>query len=478
MKKHILILGMAALLVLCACQPTPEQPIVMQKDQELMIEKGSATLPPEQPYTPPEVPERYAFDFQGGALTVHADAEVVVPSVPMPIVNVRAQGIPQETMYRLYELLSNGEELFLPHRRTKSEIEEEIKSCNELLNQQPPEGSDLSQEEYEYGLNLELEMLEQEYRTAPDTDEERVSDGTYETRYSTSDPKEYCILEAMNNQRNIFAFAYPNADQGSEFRYDRRLKGFDGYTEMHVIPLDESVTLPEDLSYEEAAACVRTFLDAVGEPFEIAAVYRIDDAMDGSTDGIVKDGERFALRFDCRRVVNNVPLALNASNAGYSENSSYSIPWCQEFIRVVVDADGIVSIRWKDPLTLSETVSDASKLMPFETVRGIAEKMLPIIYLVTESDGTESRSIDIHSVRLELIRVREQNNVNELKGMLIPAWVFYGTVKIMKTYPSGDTYTFYTQYGIRSGSDYYEGEEIVLCINAIDGSIIDPMLGY
>ena len=87
MKKRIYLILIASLLLLCACQPTPDEPVVLQKDQDLMIQQGSATLAPEAAYTPPEVPERYRFDFQDGALTIHADAEIVVPSEPMPIVN-------------------------------------------------------------------------------------------------------------------------------------------------------------------------------------------------------------------------------------------------------------------------------------------------------------------------------------------------------------------------------------------------------
>lgn len=481
MKKHVITILLAALL-LTACIPTPSEPIVLQKDQDLMIKKGSATLPPDETYLPPEVPERYRFDYQDGMLTIRADAEVVVPSVPMPIVNIRAQGISQETMYRLFNLLSNGEELLLPHRRTKTEIEEEIKSCNDLLSQKPPEHSDLSQEEYEYGLRLELEQLQEEYKTAPDTDGARVSDGTYETMYDRAASTEFQYLEARNNRREIVAFMYKNADHGSQLRYNQRLNGFEGYSEMHTIPYDETVAL-EGMQYENAAACVQEFLDAVGEPFEIAAVYRIDDAMDGSTDGTVKDAERVALRFDCRRIVNGIPLAVNASSTGYSDESSYSISWRQEILQIVADADGIVSVYWGDPLTLTGTVAESTNLMPFEKIRGIAEKMMPIVFNPAGWNEDTTIDIQIRSVRLELIRIREQFNTDELKGMLVPVWLFYGTAELTTNYGKKEDgtdklYRIYTSYGMRSGSDYYRGEEVILCINAIDGTIIDPLLGY
>ena len=84
MKKQAFIILIAALLLLCACQPTPDEPVVLQKDQELMIQQGTATLEPEEPYTPPEVPNRYRFDYQDGALTIHADADRKRPCARVP----------------------------------------------------------------------------------------------------------------------------------------------------------------------------------------------------------------------------------------------------------------------------------------------------------------------------------------------------------------------------------------------------------
>ena len=139
----------------------------------------------------------------------------------------------------------------------------------------------------------------------------------------------------------------------------------------------------------------------------------------------------------------------------------------------MVDADGIFSVSWQCPMTVQDTVSEATDLMPFETVKGIAEKMLPIMYM---SNG--KRDITVSFVRLELIRVREQNNTAELQGLLVPVWVFYGSIEETWNNDDGTTYNLYSTYGATASTGHYNGDVIVLCINAIDGSIIDPMLGY
>lgn len=476
MKKHSFILLFAALLLLCACQPTPDEPVVLQKNQDLMIQQGSATLPPEESYTPPEVPERYRFDYQDGALTIHADAEIVEPSVPMPIVNVRAQGIPQETMYQLFNLLSNGEEMYLPRVRTKSQIEATIREWSEMLDAGPEYWGEKTQAEYRRDIEQILEGLKKEYQTAPENSEPRISDGTYDTEKFEWISADCLQIEASNRNREIYAQTFENADHESFFSYFRNLQGFERYTESNTVPYDDTVDL-HGLDYAEAAAYVRAFWDAAGGSFEIADVYRVDDSSDGSRDGTVKPAEHYALRFDCRRLVNGVPLAVYASDLGYTDESSYAIGWQQESLRILVDADGIAEIKWYSPLTVMETVSDSTTLLSFDKICGIAEKMIPIIYNPSGWEGVKTQDIEIRSVRLELIRVREQNNVKELKGFLVPVWVLYGTIRQINDYGSGEE-QFYAEYAMRGAATCYVGDTMILCINAIDGTIIDPMLGY
>ena len=42
MKRSILAFFLAGMLLLCGCQPTPEEPIVVQKDTDEMLEQATA----------------------------------------------------------------------------------------------------------------------------------------------------------------------------------------------------------------------------------------------------------------------------------------------------------------------------------------------------------------------------------------------------------------------------------------------------
>ena len=461
------------LLICAGCQKTPEQPLIVPKDQELMLEKAAATPEPEAAYVPPKVPERWVFDHADGNFLIHGDADVSVPKNPMPTVWARAQGLPQETVYRLFQLLSQGEELKLPHVKTKAEIEESIRAYTAMLEQGPDKDADLSQEEYDEGLLQELEYLKEAYKTAPETSPDRVSDGTYEVQKSGKTGMGMLVLSASNLNREINARTFPQADERSSFAYYRHLRGRSDYSMANARRMD-AVALQGDPLYEKAMGEVQAVLDAIGDPFEVAALYLIDDAAYGNVDGIVHDAEHRALCVDCRRLVNGAPAAYDVSGAARKDPKSYAIPWPVESLRLVVDEEGIVSLNWKNMVTVLETASPVTNLLPFEQVAAVAEKMLPILYNPTGWEDLKSLDIDISHVGLELIRIREQNNTTELKGLLVPAWVFYGTIKM--TEASG--FQDFANYGLKSGYDHYRGEEILLCLNAVDGSVIDPLLGY
>ena len=470
--KRILI-SLVALLLLIGCQRTPEQPLIVPKDQELMLEKSAASQKPEEPYMPPAAPECWTFEMQSGNFSYHADADVSVPQVPLPTVWVRAQGLPQETVYRLFQLLSQGEELKLPHVQTRAEIEESIRAYTALLEQRPDQDADMSKEEYDEGLLQELEYLKEAYKTAPETSPDRVSDGTYEVQKSGKTSTETLVLSASNLNREINVHSFPQADERSSFAYYRHLRGRSDYSMANAHKVDAAATQNDPL-YQKAMNEVQAVLEAIGDPFEVAAVYLIDDAAYGNVDGIVHDAEHRALCVDCHRLVSGAPAAYDVSGATRKDPKSYAIPWPVESLRIIIDEEGIVSLNWKNMVTVLETASQTTNLLPFEKIEGVAEKMLPILYNPTGWEDMKSVEIRISHVGLELIRIREQNNAAELKGLLVPAWVFYGTIQM--TEASG--FQDYANYGLKSGYDHYRGEEILLCLNAVDGSVIDPLLGY
>ena len=109
--------------------------------------------------------------------------------------------------------------------------------------------------------------------------------------------------------------------------------------------------------------------------------------------------------------------------------------------------------------------------------------MYPIIYKTRLSknvqNGTESK-IEIHvdRVGLELMRIREQNVTDARVGLAIPTWVFYGTIKMVDNPGTPEEYVTYQTFSADGGGSDWPMETCVFAINAVDGSLINPILGY
>ena len=90
--------------------------------------------------------------------------------------------------------------------------------------------------------------------------------------------------------------------------------------------------------------------------------------------------------------------------------------------------------------------------------------MMRIKYLPeSKMPGRSSTTIDIIRVSLELVRITEQNSIEN--GLLVPVWNFYGTKAIT----------------CDDGKQYTEGSGVpvsLLIVNAVDGSIINTEHGY
>ena len=134
------------------------------------------------------------------------------------------------------------------------------------------------------------------------------------------------------------------------------------------------------------------------------------------------------------------------------DDSGYGPEWQYEVLEVAVDDGGIQAVHWTGPLAIEEVVTDRAALLPFEDVRSIFEKMLPVVYANYGAD--RDWDIEISEVRLCLWRIFDKNSFT--RGILVPAWCFYGAV-------DG-----------RPATNF----QPLLIVNGVDGSVIDPLQGY
>ena len=134
--------------------------------------------------------------------------------------------------------------------------------------------------------------------------------------------------------------------------------------------------------------------------------------------------------------------------------------WGGEAIEFMINDAGIVGFSWNAPLEIMETVVDHASLQPFEQVRDTFEKMMPMTGASNDPEHF-GKEINIDRVTLTYSRISEKDSFDT--GLVVPVWGFRGTSKdflVSEGYPMNPTYS--TQ----------------MAINAIDGSVIDSILGY
>ncbi len=183
-RVFALLITTAFILAFTACQKTPSEPIVIQKDMERLIEVAQATQAPIAEVSLKEqlgAPATWQYTGQNtkGDLTMEINASVVLPDAnAMPIVRVEAADFTQDTVKQFFDFLCSDAEFYDDAQiLTKKEIEEMILSTKRLRDGPDYEDDPAGQAEFD----IEIEALKKQYETAPDTVEPRLADGTMYT---------------------------------------------------------------------------------------------------------------------------------------------------------------------------------------------------------------------------------------------------------------------------------------------------------
>lgn len=506
MKRTICIIMAFMLLaaVLSACQATPDEPIVIQKDMEQMIEKAQQTpeqsanaeIPLKEKYA---IPDHLEFVLTGaeGKLSISVKAPVSAPDMALPIVRVEAAQFDQQTVSAFWDAFIGDTPMMMENTtQTKADIQESI-----LYYRQVQEGlidSVVLPEE----AQAEIDKLEEAYKTAPDEKMLVPADGTlqytvrefgklgYVHQYAIRARNEESGLyfDASNDYDNDTALSvtYYNAEgeetggmvlpvmRGASItcsNFDAPGTACMMGTNADIMYMNQGETLSKNAAAllkttpEQARMAAEQFLADVGltEIFAVRDIYLISDRDPANSR---PEASAYAYNIECSRLVNGCPVAylMNARESGGDDSQDrYAPSWVYERFSIRIDDTGIFDVCWSGPIMVKETVTEDAALLPFTEVVEIAKKLFTIKYEADAAyEHVESIAIAIDRVELSLQRIAEQDNFSA--GLLVPVWNFYGTC----SETAGGRHDRYTN--TNRGS--------FLSINAVDGSVIDLNKGY
>ena len=182
--RKLCIFILSIVLLCTACQPTPEEPFVIGKDNEQMIEKAKESAAPEKAggdlYEALGCPKTYEMDILNEAARVHiqGEAKVILPETEgLPLVYVQAARFDQERVYTFFRALTDGVEMYdIPTATPKAVIEQQIRAAQAELDELVvARGEDDMRVRFKRD---EIASLQKAYQDAPETVSLTINDGT------------------------------------------------------------------------------------------------------------------------------------------------------------------------------------------------------------------------------------------------------------------------------------------------------------
>jgi len=489
-----ILLGMVLILalIMAACQPMPENEIIVEKDIDRMVssaievEDTNDTLPQtlaQKLNVPSDLKEK--FVSQNGKTEFMIDANIILPpSDSVPIIRVKKHMFTQKEADLMIGLFLGNDPLYtIQNSMTKGQIEEKLIEYYGMRDGSIPinvDGEDSSNDER---LNEIIDSYEKALLAATDTSVLVLASRELETPKGANNSSAQLIEGvAKQDDTDVYfsirnSYPLPNIVRAVYIK----AKTVDGMIFNNTAPYyelsdPESPRIPENfvLTKDDALGAANCALETLGIKDMVCSMMSYVVMPDNAQlSGLMWPGKTFrsenaesfkwAYKFQYTRSYGGVPITITKDDGtGVTDEEQYAEPWEYEKLELIVDETGVISFLYRSPYEVVESVTENVKLLPFQDIQSVLSTMLPANYAwIDESGDIVSAVVNISVIQFGLARITEPNVRDQ--GLLVPVWDFFGSISI--TNDKGDVHLF-TKY------------DSLLTINAIDGSTIDRSLGY
>jgi len=461
---------MLSLFFIQGCQKSPEEDIVVNKNEGAM--ENAIAQSGNSENKDDNIPESYLDNFMTASndLEIIVDAEVTAEGKPLPAIRVKPHEITSDELKLWADVLFEGKTAYEPVvMLTKAEIEQEI-----LWRKQKINDKDALIEEH-YGNEAEADSLieyyesqiagyEKDYETAPETYEKKESDWTFHpwSYYNTDASHWEGSDEAAQLDKTVVFKANVDNLNGHKATIDAYNRTEEDY-QMHSLwfyYLDEEVMgdiTYKELSKEEATEMADEIKNELG-----LTEWELWDIRESTTDN------ECAYKLTYSPLYEGIPTLLG-SNIDLQSEELYAANFYYELLEIRV-INGIVrNVELTSPTEVVDVVNSNVEVISFEKAYELFKNQIQSEYsksMFLEGSTEEDEElqewlentgfkIEITSIQQGLFRIKVKDNSEEF--MMVPAWAFAGT-----TYMDGQA--------LASGN--------LVVINAIDGSTINTDLGY
>lgn len=459
--KRIMILCLS-LMLLAACQPTPEEEFVKNKSdgtlEELIHEQTSpsATTPAEAGEVNPlyaqlGAPERFTMEAETRAvpfsnLTVSADAVVVLPNVSaIPVYEASGKYIPNERLEAIAQALFGDADRYAGESGTlRWVLEDGIRTCQnriEAIHAHPEEHWEGEEEQEQEQIQYLAGLL----ADAPDDYQCKPWSGSF------SDG----VMVRFADKRYIKMRSFPNRlSAGSNDRKSAVLGIY--YEKPDVEPCTES---------EAAKTIAEDFMRRSGlsEEYVLERVQAVSPVEDGTGSSKVISGYEFSYvpAYDGVKAQpywttsGSDTARQKAAEKGLTELLEFDEYVGPENIVLTVEDGRIRFLEWSNYVARGECVNTNVRLLPFSEIEKAFKNAIFTGYFTDE--GVD-RTLIITRVELNLMRMKRKDVKDAY--YIVPVWDFLG---------------YSPDWGV---SEPARLTQAYVTINAIDGTRINRTNGY
>ena len=497
LKRFLAWIGAAAmLLAVVGCAKKPDASVIAKTNTEQIIslttaQTSSDKLPATDSLATQLGTPDCIEDTQTAVndkLVINYHASVVVPdATAMPIYRVEPAEFTQAQVKGLFDAYCGNVPMYETGARlTKQQIEAAIRNHEAYL---ADSATDQSDREYS---TIMLPKLKEMLASAPDQSEFPLSDGTLQkydellgdkylvgyTGIETRSEDGAYIMQVRNNRDNTEELVWEDYDESGNpagqsstsrirnasafMAHDLGKHVFNNILLRASLPLSDT-EVPKaaggklSIAPADAQKTVNGFLTSAGVANDMAVreIYLVDNS--DPSNGIPEASD-YCYYVVCTRHMDGIPCSYLHNAVPSSLNDDGCNSWGYEELCAYVNDDGIFLLQWMSPITVIETVTDHTELMPFTEINEIIHKLLSVKWgEEAKQEYCKSRTIEVNRIELSLQRITDQKQFDQ--GLLIPVWNVIGTVTTVGEYTA-----------IECGS--------LLSINAIDGNIINVSKGY
>lgn len=501
-KAAIIIIALAMVMVLTcfttACQPTPEEDIVIGKGDELsnLIQStpsASSSVSPSVTSTPTddalytklEAPKHWNLETTalGDKLNITADVDIELPGVSqLPAATSSLSEFTQEDLDKISNVFGVGEatwteagiqtkeqiEAYLITRKADlARLEAENNTNNATAIDKAKDSIAYNEQRYidapyESELkNIKFEIGEISYGEELNGDK-MTGVGFEGTTMLDSQPFYFCAGSDINSE----SVNSIRANFGSD---SNRFGGVD-------IDAPYGVSLTKEQAAEQASDIAEQLTDELSLCYITPAATRQGDT-----------SRNWGWACVFMREINGCPTAYETAERPLSiESVNVSVNY--ERMIIVMDDAGMVNFDWKIPMTIESIDNSNVSLSSFDEIMQRAIEQIGQRYADTVSEdivngidwGDPGCTANIVKVKLGLMRVDKANSTDYY---YIPVWKFFvDTIHTDEYYERTGTEPL--SLGIDANGNpmeincEYSFRLNVVTINALDGSIIDSALGY